>query len=66
MTKQIGRLTLYDVKELSEALQVQEKTIRAYLGEGKLKGRKLAGKWYVTEVQLRDYFENPENEPKKA
>ena len=64
MTKQIGRLTLYDVKELSEALDVQEKTIRAYLGEGRLKGRKFGGRWYVTEKQLREYFEQ-EPEPQK-
>ena len=31
MTKQIGDLKLYDVEELASLLDVQEKTIRAYL-----------------------------------
>lgn len=60
MTKQIGGLTLYDVAELAEALDVQERTIREYLKSGKLKGRKMAGKWYVTEEALREYFEEPD------
>ena len=55
--KKIGGLTLYNVEELSELLGVQERTIRAYLRDGKLKGRKMARKWYVTEEALREYFE---------
>jgi excisionase family DNA binding protein len=60
MPKQIGSLKLYGVDELSELLEVQEKTIRDYLRKGKLQGRKFAGKWYMTEDQLREYFEQPE------
>lgn len=60
MTKHIGGLTLYDVSELAAALDVQERTIREYLKSGKLKGRKMAGRWYVTEEALREYFEEPE------
>jgi len=60
--KKIGELVLYDVAELSKLLDVQEKTIRAILRDGKLKGRKLARKWYVTEENLRDYFSQGETE----
>ena len=60
MAKVIGDMTLYDVEELEELLDVQAKTIRKYLREGKLKGRKMARKWYVTEDNLREYFEKPE------
>jgi DeoR/GlpR family transcriptional regulator of sugar metabolism len=60
MPKQIGSLILYEVDELSELLKVQEKTIRDYFRKGKLQGRKFAGKWYITEEQLREYFEEPE------
>ena len=62
MPKQIGDLKLYDVPELAELLDVQERTIRAYLREGKIKGKKMARKWMVTEEALRDYFEEPEPE----
>lgn len=60
MPKEIGDLTLYSVSELAETLDVQEKTIRRYLRDGKLRGRKMARRWYVTEEALRDYFQQPE------
>ena len=58
----VGDLVLYDVETLSKLLDVQERTIRKYLREGKLKGRKMARKWYVTEQSLQDYFAQPEPE----
>ena len=58
----VGELVLYDVETLSKLLDVQERTIRKYLREGKLKGRKLARKWYVTEESLQAYFEQPEED----
>jgi excisionase family DNA binding protein len=62
MPKQIGDLTLYEVPELAELLGVQEKTVRAYLRDGRLQGRKLAKKWYVSLDALKDYFNQPEDE----
>lgn len=56
----VGDLVLYDVETLSKLLDVQERTIRKYLRDGKLKGRKLARKWFVTEESLQAYFEQPE------
>jgi len=49
-------LVLYDVEALSELLKVQPKTIRLLFKEGKLRGRKLARKWYTTEADLKAYF----------
>ncbi len=60
MSKQIGTLKLYTVEELASVLKVQPKTIRAYLQEGKLRGRKIARKWYVPEDALQEYFSQPE------
>jgi excisionase family DNA binding protein len=62
MPKKLGDLTLYSVEELSKILDIQETTIRKYLREGKLKGRKLARKWYVTEESLTEYFRETEQE----
>lgn len=59
-------LILYDVEELSRVLDIQERTIRTMLKEGKLKGRKLARKWYVTEEELQRYFSVPEPQPEIA
>lgn len=60
MPKMIGSLALYTVEELSETLEIQERTIREYLREGRLKGRKLARRWYVSEDNIREYFNEGE------
>ena len=63
MPRNIGSLTLYSVDDLHEMLGVSKMTLRAYLREGRLKGRKLGVQWYVTEEAIRSYFdeEGPEN-----
>ncbi len=66
MPKTIGDIRLYSVDELSELLSIQETTIRKYLRDGKLKGRKLAKRWYVSEESLADYFRQQESEPEEA
>ncbi|PKD42632.1 helix-turn-helix domain-containing protein [Rhodohalobacter barkolensis] len=64
MPKKIGSLTLYSVDDLHEMLGVSKMTIRAYLREGRLKGRKLGVQWYVTEEAIRSYFDVDETEQK--
>ena len=39
MSITLGKVTLFTVEELAERLDVQERTIREYLREGKLQGR---------------------------
>ena len=56
MSIELGKVTLFTVEELAERLDVQERTIREYLREGRLQGRKLAGRWYVTDEAIADYF----------
>lgn len=60
MPKKIGSLTLYSVDDLHEMLGISKMTIRAYLREGRLKGRKLGVQWFVTEEAIRNYFDQPE------
>lgn len=60
MSIELGKVTLFTVEELAERLDVQERTIREYLREGKLQGRKLAGRWYVTDEAIADYFRQAE------
>ena len=49
-------MKLYDVEDLSEMLKLQDRTVRKLLRDGKLPGRKLARKWYVSEDALKEYF----------
>jgi len=66
MPRKIGSLTLYSVDDLHEMLGVSKMTLRAYLREGRLKGRKLGVQWYVTEDSIREYFnEDSEMKPQK-
>ena len=62
MPKKIGSLTLYSIDDLHERLGISKMTLRAYLREGRIRGRKLGVQWFVTEEAIREYF-NPE--PKK-
>ncbi len=59
MSKKIGDLVLYSVDDLHELLGISKMTLRAYLREGRIKGKKLGVSWYVTEDAIRRYFEEP-------
>ena len=61
MPKQIGDLKLFDVDELASILEIQPRTIRQLFRDGKLQGRKLARKWYVSEDSLKSYFSQIES-----
>ena len=52
---------LYDVDALSKLLDIQPRTIRLLFREGKLKGKKVARKWYTTEAELKAFFGQPDN-----
>lgn len=66
MPRKIGSLTLYSVDDLHEMLGVSKMTLRAYLREGRLKGKKLGVQWYVSEEAIREYFNEPnESTPSK-
>jgi excisionase family DNA binding protein len=60
MSIQVGDMKLYDVEELAEMLDVGLPTIRRYLRQGRLKGKKLAKRWYVSEENLKDYSQPEE------
>lgn len=66
MPKQIGSLTLYSVDDLHEQLGLSKMTIRTYLREGKIRGRKLGVQWYVTEQALHEYFNEPQENKSKS
>lgn len=55
----LGNLTLFDVDELSGKLGVTKITIRSYLREGRLIGKKVGGNWYVSEDSLKQFFLTP-------
>lgn len=52
----VSGIKLYDVKDVAKMMKSTEATIRAYFRDGKLKGRKVNGKWHVTEENLKQYI----------
>ncbi len=62
MPKKVGDLTLYSVDDLHEQLGISKMTLRTYLREGRIRGRKLGVSWYVTEEAIREYFNEPHGE----
>ena len=61
MPIRIGELALYDLEELSEKLQVNVRSLRRWIREGKIKAKKVGVKYYVTEQSLNEYFEKADN-----
>jgi len=56
MSTKIGDKKLYSVKELSRILHVTPVTIWKYLKQGKLKGQKAMGKWFISDKNIVDFF----------
>ena len=65
MPKNIAGLNLYNLKEISKILDVTTSTLRTYIRQGKIKGRKVAGKWLVSDEALRQYFNKREGSKEK-
>jgi predicted site-specific integrase-resolvase len=65
MPKNIGNIKLYSLEELSKTLEITTITLRTYIKQGKLKGRKAGGRWFVSEESLSEYF-NPKPDGTKA
>ncbi|MEX0608195.1 MAG: helix-turn-helix domain-containing protein [Balneolaceae bacterium] len=61
MPKKIGEITLYSIDDLHEMLEISKMTLRSYLREGRIRGRKLGVNWYVTEEAIREYFDEPQD-----
>ena len=56
MSKQIGKIKLYSVKDLNDSLGVNERTIREWFKKGRLKGVKIGTEWHVTEENLGKFL----------
>ena len=63
LPKVVGELRLYSVEELSDLLDVNQRSIRQWLRDGRIQGQKLGVKWYVSEDMLKKYFN--ENAPER-
>lgn len=62
MPVEIGDIKLFSLDDLSKTLGVTTVTLRSYISKGKLKARKMGGKFFVSEDSIREYFNTIDNE----
>ena len=60
---EVIKIKVYDAKELAAELKVSYRSILKLLRSGELEGKKILGKWRVTENQLRQYLEGDSQGP---
>jgi hypothetical protein len=56
MPLRIKDVSLYTVRDVAYRLGIAEGTVRKYLRDGKMVGRKYAGAWHITEESFRHYL----------
>ena len=56
MPTRMKNVTFYSVSELSHKLNVTTVTIRNYLKQGKLKGQKVMGRWFISDEDAVRFF----------
>jgi len=60
--KQFGDIKFYDVQEIARIFDMTPQSIRKFIREGRIKGRKVGTRWYVTEEAIRDYLMGVDND----
>ena len=66
MPVRLEGMTLYTVKDIELLLGIGNSTVRRYISDGRLKGRKMARRWYVPAESLLEYFQETDQEPPAA
>ena len=56
-----GNLVVYTVADLSKLLNTTPQTVRKYINEGKIKGRKIGRQWLVDEEAVREFLRGDSN-----
>lgn len=56
-----GNLVVYTVADLSKLLNTTPQTVRRYINEGKIKGRKIGRQWLVNEEAVKEFLEGDSN-----
>ena len=51
-------MKVYDLKELSEMLKMNRRTLQRYVREGKLKVSKVGRKYIITEDDIKAFLES--------
>jgi len=56
MPKRVDDIEIYTVEEVAELLEFRQETIRRMLREGRLTGKKIGNRWFITDADLKKLF----------
>jgi DNA-directed RNA polymerase specialized sigma24 family protein len=59
MPDNIKDMPIYSSLEISQKLNVTPVTIWKYLKQGRLKGQKIMGRWFISGEEIIDFFKDP-------
>jgi len=62
----IEGIKFYRIPEVAEALQVTPQTIRAYIKQGRLRGKRIGRPILITERSIREFLNLPAEPERKA
>lgn len=62
MTELLKDIKLYDIKQTAELLGVTTRTLQTYIKKGRIKARKIGGKWKFTESNIAEFLNGADNE----
>ena len=60
MVTQIENIKFYTVQETAETLRVTPQTIRSYIKQGKLKGKRIGRPILISEENIQEFLTTPE------
>ncbi len=63
MSKEINGIFFYEIKDLIDVCKIGEITIRRYIKKGKIKARKIQGRWLITKEHLNEFLTGADNAP---
>ena len=60
MPTKLADTTFYTVYEVAHKLNLTTVSVRNYIKQGHLKGQKIAGRWLITEQDLKEFMKKRE------
>jgi putative molybdopterin biosynthesis protein len=61
MVTQIESIKFFTVQETADLLRVTPQTVRAYIKQGKLKGKRIGRPILISEENIREFLTTPED-----
>jgi excisionase family DNA binding protein len=59
----IGDIKIFKLADVAQALEISTTTLRRYIRQGDLAGKKVGGRWLISESALEQYFLSPYTKP---